>query len=134
MLTGIVVMRIIFLLVLLLVIPVTIFLQAYLSKRESKWYGLILPFITLMLSVIVSLNMITFTQTNLSHLQYIDGEWVNVLVSESEWEFIPGAVGAAIFSLILLNIPTGILLIIYKIVRSNQNQRREMEKMSVQDL
>jgi hypothetical protein len=34
------------------------FLQVFLSKRESKWLGLILPFITLCFSLLFVLNMV----------------------------------------------------------------------------
>jgi len=80
--------------------------------------------------------MVAFTQPGtLTQSELIDGEWVITMISEGdERTRIPGAIGGVIYTFVLLNIPTIILLIIYKAVRSRQNRRRDIEKMSVQDL
>ena len=133
---GEVIGRILFL-IFLLAIPVgAIFLQIYLSKKENKWYGLILPLATLAISLMAVMGMAAFVevgQTTMS--QYIDGALVATIIDEGgNREAIPGAMGGIIYTFILLNIPTVILLAIYKAVRSKQNRRRDVEKMSVQDL
>jgi len=104
-----VVIVLIFPLLLLAVIVGVIFLQIYLSKKESKWLGLILPIITLAISMIVVMSM-------------------------ADREAISGAIAAVIYTFIIMNIPTVTLLIIYKVARRKQNRRRDIEKMSVQDL
>jgi len=134
--TGEIIGRIAFI-VFLLAIPVGgIFLQIHLSKMENKWLGLILPLITFAISLLIVLNMATFMQPGtLTQSELVDGEWVTRIISErGERITIPGAIGGVIYTFILMNIPTIILLIISKAVRSKQNRLRDVEKMSVQDL
>lgn len=76
--------------ILLLIIVAIILLQVYLSKKESKWYGLILPIITFSLSIFTIFN-------------------IALLGDESIFQII----FTVIYSFILANIPTCILLIIY---------------------
>jgi len=130
--------RIVFL-VFLIGIPIgAIFLQIYLSKRESKWFGFILPMVTFAISLLAVLGMAVYTQMgHFVHTEYsyIDGELVTSIITE-EWsrEVIPGAIGGAVVTFFLMNIPTAILLLIYKVSRSSRNRKRDLEKMSIQDL
>jgi len=129
--------RIVLLFIILLAIPVGgIFLQIYLSKMEDVWPGLILPAITFALSLMVVFSMAAYVEFGtLSHSEYVNGEWVTTIVSEGGGrEVIPGAVGGAIYTFLLMNIPTAILLIIYKSQRSKRKRLREVDKMSVHDL
>ena len=124
--------------VFMLAIPVgMIFLQIYLSKREERWLGLILPIITVALSLIVVFGMAVFVNMSgtITLIEMIDGELVTTIIDEGgSREAMPGAVAGVIFTFVLMNIPTAVLLIIYKVVRGKQNRHREVEKMSVHDL
>jgi len=134
--TGDAIGRIAFL-IFLLAIPIgAIFLQIHLSKKENRWLGLILPLITFAISVIAVLGMATYTQEGQTTLlEYVDGELISTIVSEGGIrEAIPGAIGGVIYTFVIMNIPTIILLVIYKAVRNKQNRRHDVEKMSVQDL
>jgi len=134
--------RFVFLIILLALVPAgVIWLQVYLSKQENKWLGLILPICSFMLSLLTVLGMAVYTHNTgfATTYEMIDGQWV--LVEQYEpapetpiMERIPGAIGGVIYTFLLTNIPTAILLVIYKAVRNKQNRRREIEKMSVQDL
>jgi uncharacterized membrane protein HdeD (DUF308 family) len=84
-------------------------LQIFLSKRESKWLGLVLPVITFLCSVLMVLN---------------------VTVMES----VRAAIAAAISALIAGNIPTLILLAIYFSCRGKARRKSEVEKMHISDL
>lgn len=87
----------------------TILLQIFLSKRESKWPGLILPAITFLFSILMVLNVSAMENTR--------------------------AVVMAILSVLIGgNIPTLILLAIYAACRSGQKKRAEMDKMKIEDL
>ena len=86
-----------------------ILLEFFLSKRESKWPGLVLPVITFLCSVLMVLN---------------------VTVMES----VRAAIAAAASVLIAGNIPTLILLAIYFSCRSKVQQKSEVEKMHINDL
>ena len=95
--------------ILLVLLAGTVLLQIFLSKRESKWPGLVLPAITFLYSVLMVLN-----------------------VSAME---TAGAVIAAVLSVLITgNIPTLILLAIYFACHGKQRKKREMEKMSINDL
>ena len=85
-----------------------VFLQIFLSKRENRWPGLILP----LLSFLYSLLMVC------SAVAYNGG--------------IPW--GAILASLVLGNIPTVILLAIYAACREKFHKRSELDKMQIKDL
>ena len=95
---------------LLLVLLVgTILLQMFLSKRESKWPGLVLPAITFLYSVLMVLNVTAMETTR--------------------------AVIAAVLSVFIMgNIPTLILLAIYFVCREKRHTRSEVDKMRISDL
>ena len=134
--TGEIISRILFL-VFLVAIPVgAIFLQIYLSKKDSKLLGLILPIVALSISLLVVMGMAVFVQPGtITVTDLIDGELVTTVITEgSDREEIPGAIGAMIYTFVFMNIPTIILLIIYKAVRGSKNRNRAVEKMSLQDL
>lgn len=99
----------VFLLVFLLVFIVGgILLQIFLSKRESKWPGLILPLLTFLYSLVMALSAVAYN-------------------GGIPW-------GAILASLILGNIPTVILLAIYFACREKFRKRSELDKMSIDDL
>ena len=78
----------VFLLVLLVGI---VLLQIFLSKREGRWPGLILPLLTFLYSLLMACSAVAYN-------------------GEIPW-------GAILASLILGNIPTVILLAIYAVCR-----------------
>lgn len=102
---------IVFTALLLLVLAGSILLQIYLSKKESRWFGLILPFICFSYSLLMIFNIALFE----------------------------GMKGTEVFGLIastlfLSNIPTIILLAIYLGCREKIKRRKDLEKMNIQDL
>ena len=96
---------IILLLALLVGVPL---LQIFLSRRESKWPGLILPLLTFLYALVMAL----------SAAAYNGG--------------IP--CGPILASLLLGNIPTVILLAIYAACREKFHKRSELDKMQIKDL
>jgi len=139
---GVIIGRIVLIAVLFLVIPIgTILLQIYLSKREELWLGLILPTIPFVLSLIVVFSMAAYVGSGTMVVQTdvtdaVSGEVVTttIVTEQGGIRAMPGAVAGVIYTFVLINIPTAILLIIYKVVRGKNKQRREVEKMSVHDL
>ena len=89
------------------------FLQAYLSKGESKIPGLIIPGIFFLLSFIWPMNIAYFPA----------GQGVN-------W----GYVLEVLFSLLLANIPTYIYLASYFVCREKYRKKSQMDRMNIQDL
>jgi len=121
----------------LFAIPVfTIFLQIHLSKKDNKLAGLVLPTITFAISLMAIIGMAVYIQPGtVSMTELIDGEWVTTILSDAgNMEAIPGAIGGVIYIFVIMNIPTIILLVIYRAVKNKKNRRRDVEKMSVQDL
>ena len=88
-----------------------IFLQIFLSKKKSKWFGLILPIITFLYSLMMIFNIAVFD----------------------------GMTGGEIFILfastfLISNIPTIVLLGIYFGCREKMKIRSQLDKMNIQDL
>lgn len=97
------------LIVLLVLVVGGILLQIFLSKRESKWPGLVLPVISFLWSLLHLFNLMD------------TGSVVrNILM--------------AILTILLTNIPTLVLLAIYWAVREKRRKRSEIEKMNIDDL
>ena len=85
-----------------------ILLQIFLSKRESKWPGLILPLLTFLYSLLMACSAVAYN-------------------GEIPW-------GPILASLLLGNIPTVILLAIYSACREKRRKRGELDKMQIKDL
>ena len=85
-----------------------ILLQIFLSKRESKWPGLILPLLTFLYSLLMACSAVAYN-------------------GEIPW-------GPILASLLLGNIPTVILLAIYAACREKRRKRGELDKMQIKDL
>ena len=132
-------MRTMFLLVMLLVFLAccagVIVLQVFLSKKENKWLGLILPIISFGISLLVVLGILFFTATTTSTpMLMVNGEIVEQAVTVTQRVSTGAIIAYSLFIFLLWNIPTGVLLAIYSACRSKQNKQRALEKMSVQDL
>lgn len=84
------------------------FLQAYLSKGESKIPGLIILGIFFLLSFIWPLSMIEPNG---------DADYLGML-----------------FTLLLANIPTYIYIAIYFVCREKYRKKSQMDRMNIQDL
>lgn len=86
-----------------------ILLQIFLSKRESRWPGLVLP-------------LITFLNALLSVLNIVDTGSVsqNVLL--------------VLTTVLVGNIPTLVLLAIYWAVREKRRVKAQIDKMQIDDL
>lgn len=92
-------------------LSVRFFLQIFLSKRESKWPGLVLPIITFLISLLYPLGMIAPSEgITAAFVVYMILVWL------------------------LANIPTIILLAIYASCRGKQKRKKQLDKMNIQDL
>lgn len=88
-----------------------IFLQIFLSKKKSKWLGLILPAITFLYSVLLLLN--------LAALEGMSGGEIFMLVAST---------------FLISNIPTIILMVIYFACREKIKTNDQLNQMNIQDL
>ena len=86
-----------------------IWLQIVLCRKTSRWLGLILPAISFVLSWLPSLGIMDTGDT-----------WQNILL--------------IVVSLLLSNVPTVALLIIYFVIRDRIKKKAQLSKMNIQDL
>lgn len=88
-----------------------IFLQIFLSKKRSKWFGLILPTITFIYSLLMISNIVVF--------ETMKGGEIFMLIAST---------------FLISNIPTIVLLGIYFGCREKMKLRSQLDKMNIQDL
>lgn len=86
-----------------------VLLQIFLSRRENRWPGLVLPLLTFLSSLLLPLNVMDTGSVS-----------KNIL--------------AVVVTLLAGNIPTLVLLAIYWAAREKLRVRDQMEKMGKQDI
>ena len=99
------------LILVVLVIAGIVCLQIFLSKREGRWPGLVLPVLAFLFGLLFPLNMIAPDE----------GITVSFIIQMLIVWFIG-------------NIPTIILLAIYYGCRGKQRRNKQLDKMNIQDL
>lgn len=114
-------------------------LEVWLSRRKSRWPGLILPAVTLVLSLLMVLGFAVFSRGGATaEMQVIDQETGEIVYQEQTVETEPDwTLGdAAQLGVVLLvgNIPTFVLLGTYYIGREKLRREKMLEKMNIQDL
>lgn len=117
-----------------------IVLQIFLSKNNNPWLGLVLPFICLCFSVIVTLGCVPYSTVTTGYQEMIveDEDGIEVverkeIKQEGENTFLEGTV-IVVITFVFYNIPTAILLLIYFTVREKGKSDKALEKMKLQDL
>lgn len=120
----------------LAVIAGVIALQIFLSKKQNKWVGLILPLICLTFSIFAALSIPTyFTQSITESTVSESGEIVNNVVNNAaDKNVLPSPILTTISVFWIYNIPTAILLAIYFAYREKLEMKKELEKMNIRDL
>lgn len=111
--------------ILLLVSVGVIALEVYLSRRESKVPGLVLPAITFSGELFILLNVVTnvvMTSMADNAVGGVDSYSVFVTVLN------------AVLTLLVISMPTIVLLVIYFLCRRGMNRKKQIEKMNIQDL
>ena len=122
------------LLVLLAFAVGVILLQVFLSKRRGRWFGVILPVISFLVSVMMVISIISYTNIGItSHSVTENGVIVSHEIQDTRADF-DGVVGQVAVTFVMFNIPTVILVAVYVACRERGTGRSEMEKMRVQDL
>lgn len=116
----------------------TILLQIFLSKKENKWLGLILPILSLCISLIAVFGIAAFT-TITTTPQVVNENGIVIQEAAPETTTQPiQSTSSLIFTVgsvfLLYNIPTAVLLAIYFGCREKQRQKKALEKMQAQDL
>ncbi|MBF4692474.1 hypothetical protein [Fusibacter ferrireducens] len=111
-------------------------LQIFLSNKQNKWLGLIIPMICFMFSLLMVANIAVFTTfTSTSKTEIINGEAVTQEVSHSEASASLGEILSTVIPVFIIsNISTLIFYAIYLGCREKRKKNLELEKMSIQDL
>ena len=118
--------------VFLIVIVGILVLQVLLSKRQNKWFGLIIPIISLGLATINGLIIFMNKMGKTISETVVNGEVVERVVEQSP--DVASRIGSVCLGLLLLNIPTAILLVIYFACREGIKKKSQIDKMKIQDL
>lgn len=126
-------------LIFILFIAGIIILQVFLSKRQSKWLGLILPGISFIVSIFAVMSTAVFTNITKQSVQTIseNGKVVNEIINhvqEKNNVDLASVILTIIVVFIMFNISTAILLAIYAACREKRRKNLELEKMNIQDL
>ena len=87
-----------------------IVLQVFLSRVESRWPGLIIPIISFLLGLLYPLSMVPADGITVLFIFEVIAVWF------------------------LANIPTFIFLAIYFGCQAKHRQKRQLDKMNIQDL
>ncbi|MBE6069285.1 MAG: hypothetical protein E7211_16585 [Clostridium lundense] len=127
----------IIIIVLLLFLAGSIWLQVFLSKAKNKWLGLIIPLICFIFSIITILSLSMYTSTGITSVtETIDGVVVTgkTITSQSEKPSMISMLATVMPVFLISNIPTIIFLAIYFACREKLKLRNELDKMNVQDL
>ncbi|MNN22405.1 hypothetical protein D3C81_1357620 [compost metagenome] len=123
-------------LVFVLFIVGLIYLQIRLSKMKNKWFGLIIPAIFFIFSLLGVFNIAAFSSFTKETVNTIDENGVVIAkqVIENSSINVPSLIFTAVIILLLYNIPTAIFLGIYAISRDKIKKNSELQKMNIQDL
>jgi len=124
--------RIIFLVFLLAVCAGIILLQIFLSNKEGKWTGLVLPFISLGIAFMSGFGILMFSAATGTTTLRANGEIIEQTTTQIA--STSSIIITAVYIFFLCNIPTGVLVAIYAACRGKRNRQYAVEKMSVQDL
>ncbi len=116
--------------------------QFYLSNLENRFYGLILPFLIIAISIVVSLGS-TPTQVSISNENLVISESGEVVdnIKEEENNNLPSelidkdtVLIAITYTFCKINIITIVLMIIYFVCRRKRKTRYELKKMALEEL
>lgn len=118
------------LVIILLLLAGSVWLQIFLSKKKNKWLGLIIPFFCFLLSIAAVFSLSMFNHTSISLVT--DG--IKTTVVESDKPDMPSIIAAALPVFLISNIPTAIFASIYFACREKMKLRTELDKMNIQDL
>lgn len=114
-------------------------LEVWLSRRKSRWPGLIMPAITFMVSLFLALGVALFSVGGAAtEVQVVDEETGEVVYQEqtveTEQDWTLGDTAQLGLVLLVGNIPTFVLLGAYYIGREKFRREKLLEKMNIQDL
>ena len=126
-----------FLIVMLTLLAGGIWLQIFLSRRQNKWLGLIIPLICFMISIAAVLSIAVYTNIGVTYVtETVDGAKVSEKTADlqSVRSNMSSVLATAIQIFLMTNIPTVVFLAIYFACREKIKVYDELDKMNIQDL
>ena len=120
----------------LLPIALLVVLQVWLC-RKGKWLGLILPALSLMLSLVLVLSVGAFGRVGGGTLTLYDehGQIVEEHHEEGRhMELTTGAVGAIAVLFLVTNIPTVVFVGVWLYYKNRRDFQEDLKKMKIEDL
>ena len=113
--------------------------EVWLSRRQSRWPGLIMPILSFALSLLLVLGFVAFSAGSAtSELQVSDAETGEIVYQEQRVEEVSDwTLGDTVqvgLLLLIANIPTLVLLGVYYAGREKLRRDKLLEKMHIQDL
>lgn len=114
-------------------------LEVWLSRRKSRWPGLVMPAVTFVVSLFLALGVALFSVGGAAtEVQVVDEETGEVVYQEqtveTEQDWTLGDTAQLGLVLLVGNIPTFVLLGAYYIGREKLRREKLLEKMNIQDL
>lgn len=106
-----------------------IWLQVALSKKQSKWPGLVLPILSLVIALSMTAAMTAFYNVK-SESQVIEN---GVVISSEVIHQETATVGDLLPMILMPYIPALVLFVIYIVVRKTK-KTEQVEKMTIHDL
>lgn len=111
-----------------------VFLQVFLSKKDSRWFGIIIPAISFFISILIVISIVAYTNIGItSHSTSENGTIIKQEIEDSRSNFVPVVI-QAVTTFLIFNIPTVVLISIYAACREKRRRRLDLEKMQIQDL
>ena len=111
-------------------------LQYYISSKSNKWIRWILPVTFFCLSILFTINMITFWNSyEISEVYAGNGKLMSSIITSSTNNFsMQPLIFKAIKTFVVCNIPTILFIIIAVVIHQKQKHKMQMDKMNIQDL
>lgn len=116
---------------LLLFIIGAIYLQVVLSKKQSKWLGLILPALSFIYSLIAVISQFFYSQPRSSTTNSSGEVLYDTATQSTPFSELVG-MGLSVF--LSANIPTVLFLLIYFASRRQFSRKQQLARMTLQDL
>lgn len=121
-------------LILLVVAAGIILFQIFLSKRDGKWFGLILPAISFIVSLLLVVSIVAYTNIGITSRSISEEGTIVTHEIEDTRPAFGTVVGQIVITFLLSNMSTVILIAIYAACREKRKRGLEIEKMQIQDL
>jgi hypothetical protein len=120
--------------VLIVIVQQLIFWQVYLSKREDKWLGVILPAMCFISSLFITMNSVVYGNYSMTESYIYSGSNGEIIKDLAMTHAKTTPIYTIIYDFFRVNALTVILLIIYFACRESIKKNRELYKMNILDL